>query len=210
MKCTSLVVTALLVSSTAAFTTPPVAFRGTATYAASTTTTAVPTRASDDELPSTVATPVNLGRAPHQLSSALALAALTFMVAMPPAAVDAAVAPTPEMIVLTKATKASSSSSKAKPAAVSTVSPARNTLDVAQEAVASTTARVTALAAEIKSQNAAASKDKSVLTTALQEADRAGKAFGRENDFMNKMPPKTPVITLKAQRDKVGTYKGME
>jgi hypothetical protein len=127
---------------------------------------------------------------------------------MPPAAVDAAVAPTPEMIVLTKATKASSS--KAKPAAVSTVSPARNTLDVAQEAVASTTARVTALAAEIKSQNAAASKDKSVLTTALQEADRAGKAFGRENDFMNKMPPKTPVITLKAQRDKVGTYKGME
>jgi hypothetical protein len=155
-----------------------------------------------------VATPVNLGRAPHQLSSALALAALTFMVAMPPAAVDAAVAPTPEMIVLTKATKASSS--KAKPAAVSTVSPARNTLDVAQEAVASTTARVTALAAEIKSQNAAASKDKSVLTTALQEADRAGKAFGRENDFMNKMPPKTPVITLKAQRDKVGTYKGME
>jgi hypothetical protein len=202
MKCTSrVVVAALVVSSAAAFTTP--AFRGSTPYAA--TTTAVYGSPVESNEP----TPANLGSLmavpAQQLSSALAMAALTMMVALPPAAVDAAVAPA-ETIVLT--TTKGATTSKAKPAAVavvSTISPAQKSLNMAQESVTSTTARLNAVTAEISAKKAAASKDKALLNTALQEADRATKAYARETEFMSKMPAKSPVITLKAQKDKVGT-----
>lgn len=123
--------------------------------------------------------------------------ALMMMLGAAPGPVDAA---TPTAVPATTLSTTKKSTAPAAP-----VPPEKKALDAAKDSVTTLTKKSSGLAKEIKAQKAADSKAMAALNKAEQTASRAKKTFEREDDFMMKMSPKTPVVTLQAQKSKVCT-----
>ena len=133
-----------------------------------------------------------------QVSSAVATSAMAFMVIAAPTPVDAASSAPP--VVQGETVKLSSK--KTSPA-VAPVPAEKKTLDNAKEAVENQTKRLSELTKEIKAQKIVDSKALAAVNKAETLSARARKTYERENEFLMKMSPKTPVITLQAQKSKV-------
>lgn len=132
----------------------------------------------------------------------MAVSALAFLMAMPPAPVEAAATAT----ATTTTKPAVETVSKKAPAPDTTKVPAeKKAVDTAKDAVAAKTKKLNELSVKIKEQKAVDSKAISVVNKADTVVTRAQKAYDRENQFLVNMSPKTSVMVLQTQKNKVGT-----